>query len=284
MSDSRFKEILRTIYWNYRFFQFNQIIQKVSLLADGQLLMELNDGTKYYGESEDTIWPAMKYGVPQKMAVLSEYNNFGGFLWALMEQYTYSTYYQGKFTPRKGDVVVDIGANIGVVTVRSARIVGQGGRVVAIEPEINNVRLLQKNIVANNLSNVTIVGKGAWSHKGNLSLNVSSCGLEHSFYSDNNFLAGKSRNHEQVNVDTLDNILYELDIKKVDIIKLDVEGSEIEVIKGMNNTLLKNHVKLIGESHLINNVNTYNSIQKQLNQLGYLVKNKGGVFYGIKNN
>ncbi len=56
---------------------------------------------------------------------------------------------------RRGDVVVDVGANIGYYTILASRLVGEGGKVYAFEPEPDNFAMLQKNLKANGCTNVS---------------------------------------------------------------------------------------------------------------------------------
>jgi FkbM family methyltransferase len=283
LSEGRIKESLRSIYWKYHnpMYQLNKMVDRVTVVEDNQLLLELKDGTKYFGKSDEFILPALKYGNLTKMGILKDYIHFSGFLWVLEEHYI-DNFTKADFAPHKGQVVIDIGANIGVFTVKSAKEVGPTGRVIAIEPEPNNIRLLEKNISINKLTNVTVIAKGLWSHPGTMPLNISPSFLGHSFFRDRSFLTEESKNEELVSVDTLDNILRVLDVKKVDLIKLDVEGSEIEVLKGSSASICKNCPKILGECHSINNVNSFNGIKNILYKSGYRVKNKNGLFYGTK--
>ena len=60
---------------------------------------------------------------------------------------------------KRGDVVLDIGANIGYYTLILAKCVGKEGKVFAFEPEPNNFSLLKKNIQINGYKNVVLVQK-----------------------------------------------------------------------------------------------------------------------------
>ncbi|MGH9847801.1 MAG: FkbM family methyltransferase, partial [Blastocatellia bacterium] len=61
---------------------------------------------------------------------------------------------------RKGDLVLDVGANIGYYTVRFGKLVGAGGRVIAAEPTLHYRNILERNIVENGLTNVRILDYG----------------------------------------------------------------------------------------------------------------------------
>lgn len=147
-----------------------------------------------------------------------------------------------EFTLKKG-VALDIGANLGMFSIPLAKELGNNGKVISIEAEKKNVELLRKNVKLNNLSNVLIIGKGAYSKKGQMTFYLDSIGTGgHSLMKEN------SAKTETIEVDTIDNILDELKAKKINIIKIDVEGAEIDVFKGAKKTLSKSRPKIIFEA------------------------------------
>jgi FkbM family methyltransferase len=130
-----------------------------------------------------------------------------------------------------------------------------------------------------------IVQKGVWSTKGEHKFYLSDlpCGhCANSFYRDSFYGTEDTSRFEIVQVDTLDNILHELGIKKVDFIKMDVEGAEVEALKGMNQVLENNDVKLAGEYHVINGKSTYKIIASQLKEKGFEVYKEGAILYASK--
>ncbi len=134
---------------------------------------------------------------------------------------------------KEGTAVLDIGANIGYYTVLAAMAVGTGGRVISFEPEPVNHSYLQKNITANNLVNVTAVETALSNANGMLTLHLNDDNKgRHSLvdYQD-------TKDVVQVEAMTLDSFLKKENIKKVDVIKMDVEGAEGLVIEGMSETL-----------------------------------------------
>ena len=66
----------------------------------------------------------------------------------------------------QGDSVVDAGANIGIFSVISSILVGDTGRVLAIEPDPENLSILKKNIELNKLKNVEIINKALYKESG----------------------------------------------------------------------------------------------------------------------
>lgn len=124
--------------------------------------------------------------------------------------------------------VLDIGANIGYNSLRFARLVGEQGKVYAFEPESSNVILLKKNISANGYKNVVIIPKAVANEKGRLNLFVSDVNRgDHRLYP-----AEETRTKQVVEVVTVDEELR--DLSRVDLIKMDIQGSEGMAFGGMN--------------------------------------------------
>jgi len=154
-------------------------------------------------------------------------------------------YYKKYYEFRKGDVVIDCGAHRGLCTVGLAKLVGKTGKVIAIEPDPGNLKELRK--VTKNLSNVVIVGKGAWSSKSTMKLYAHEHDYGHSLFKD---LVGVKDQYQmvEVGVDKLDDILDELGVKKVNFIKMNIEGAEIEALKGAAMILAANSISLAIEA------------------------------------
>jgi len=149
-------------------------------------------------------------------------------LWEVFRDQVYEQFY----SPKKGDTVIDIGANVGAFTVRAAKLVGDKGMVIAIEPEPRNLVLLQQNIKQNNLNNVKIVKKAIWDKPTKIRLYLSEFSGGHSIKEN-----ATAKNYIEVEADCLDNIISELELNHIDFIKLDVEGAELEALKGAEKTL-----------------------------------------------
>jgi FkbM family methyltransferase len=139
-------------------------------------------------------------------------------------------------------VAVDLGANCGMFTIPLARMLGEKGKVISVEPDKKNIELLKKNISLNNLTNVSVVEKGCFSKKGKMTFYLDNIGA-----GGHSLLEKKDYKKETIQVDTLDNILRNLKIKKVDLIKMDVMGVELETLKGAKQVLKKSHPKIVFE-------------------------------------
>ena len=128
---------------------------------------------------------------------------------------------------KKGDVVVDIGANIGYFTLIFARLVGDSGKVYAFEPDPTNFELLKKNVEINGYKNVVLVQKAVSNYDGVLKLYLSDKNpQDHRIYDWND-----GRKFVEARAVRLDEYLKNY-IGKIDFIKIDTQGAEGAVIEG----------------------------------------------------
>jgi len=143
---------------------------------------------------------------------------------------------------KKGDVVIDLGANIGYHTLKFSRIVGDTGKVYAFEPDPNNFKLLEKNIKENNCKNVIAYQKAVCEKKGQVKLNIWKGNFGgNSIYNDKNIQEKKQVIVESIVLD--DYFVNE----KVDFMKIDIEGAEFSALKGAKNILKNKNLKMIIE-------------------------------------
>lgn len=143
---------------------------------------------------------------------------------------------------KKGDIVLDIGANIGYYTLIFAKLVSEEGKVYAFEPDPNNFALLKKNVEINGYKNVVLVQKAVSNKTGNLRLYLSKDNLaDHRIYNSHD-----ERRFVEIEAVRLDDFFKNYN-GKIDFIKMDIEGSEGGAIQGMFELLEKNNVKIITE-------------------------------------
>lgn len=133
---------------------------------------------------------------------------------------------------RRDMTVVDVGAHHGLYTLLAAKRVGWDGRVVAIEPSPRERARLEKHLRLNRCSNVELVTCAAGEDPGEANLYVVE-GFQDGLNSLRPPAIGAPVRVARVQVRRLDDILSELDISKVDFIKLDAEGAELSVLYGM---------------------------------------------------
>jgi len=139
-----------------------------------------------------------------------------------------------------GDVVLDIGAYVGMFTVKASLAVGNKGKVVAIEPSPDNYAILIGNCVS--LDNVTLVQKAIMAKNGTGKLYYSKSAAANS-------LVVKWKKYIEVETITLDDLVAELKLDRIDLIKIDAEGAELDVLKGAQKVLARGTRLVIAAYH-----------------------------------
>lgn len=135
---------------------------------------------------------------------------------------------------KPGDVFLDIGANIGYFSLLVANNVSTA-KIISFEPVADLLQKLKENVSINNIKNITVINAavGEASEEKELFLSApDNLGMS-SFHQPDNF-SGKK---EMVKVLTIDEWFKKAGLAKIDIIKLDVEGSELGALKGMKGVL-----------------------------------------------
>jgi FkbM family methyltransferase len=135
---------------------------------------------------------------------------------------------------KPGMTVLDIGANVGVYTASAAQRVGSEGRVIAIEPYAPCVACLKETKRLNNFDWVTIYEGAVSSQSGTAHLKIHSASELNEIVYDGD---GGSAHTETVKRITLDELMFREELKRVDFIKLDAEGHELDILAGASQML-----------------------------------------------
>lgn len=135
-----------------------------------------------------------------------------------------------------GDVLYDIGANVGFFAIIGARLVGLTGRIYAFEPVPGNAAAVQHNASLNNLAQVTVLQKAVSDHEGSGALLLA-------HYSGGSALSTVDtpppdlKEIIDVDVVSIDSLVGRGAIRPPTVVKIDVEGAEINVFRGMSQTI-----------------------------------------------
>lgn len=145
----------------------------------------------------------------------------------------------------EGDIVIDVGANIGYYTLIFAQLVGSSGKVFAFEPEPKNFEILKKNIEINNYQNIVAEQKIVSDKSGIVKLFIA----EHGIVGHRINQEKSSQKFIEVESIILDNYIKKLNLdNKINFIKIDVEGSEPKVLEGTKEIIQKsNQLKIFTE-------------------------------------
>ena len=136
-----------------------------------------------------------------------------------------------------GDIAIDVGANIGYFTILMGSIVGDSGKVYAFEPAEKNVRVLNKNVETNDLTEVVEVrSEAASDQNGTADLSIAT------FNKGSHSIAEAKESEKVVKVPTIK--IDDVVVNDVDLIKIDAEGSEDKVIAGMEH-ILSEHTPIV---------------------------------------
>ncbi|MEO8131964.1 MAG: FkbM family methyltransferase [Bryobacteraceae bacterium] len=175
-----------------------------------------------------------------------------------------------------GGVFLDVGAHIGYDTLKASVKVGPSGKVISFEPNPGTLAELRANIAASYATNVTVEPIACTDKEQTLTL----------FDSTSEGNSGASSlslaNADEAKYGTLpsytvkgrpiDDVVRELGLTRLDVIKIDVEGAEYLVLLGAQETLRRFHPKLVMEVvpfQLANMHATIEDINSLLNELGY---------------
>lgn len=144
---------------------------------------------------------------------------------------------------KKGDIVLDVGANAGYWTCLFAELVGDTGKVFAFEPVPYNFQLLKKNVEMNGYKNVTLEQKAVSNKTHTTQMYLTDHGsMDHRLNQPN-----QNRKSIEVEAVKLDDYFKNLDIS-VDLIKSDIQGADFAGIEGMQQLIEKSkNVKIIIE-------------------------------------
>jgi len=247
----------------------NDWARSLGLDTDGSLFVDLDNGIRLYDQCLSFPLPAAVPIRPEDLTKAENRQLYYRFLATLKEidGVLFRPSYDEGYRFKKGNVVVDAGARIGTFASKISAEVGAEGRIIAIEPEPRNYALLRKNIAANRWNNVTAIPKMLWSGPGQIPLYLSSNSAAHSAYCDPFY--GSTGETIRVEAETLDRILQQLGIESVDFIKMDIEGSEIQALKGMQETLRFGVEMAVAAYHPVEGRPTHSAIVRELERLGF---------------
>lgn len=126
---------------------------------------------------------------------------------------------------KPGDTCLDIGASIGYFTLYLSRLVGEAGQIYSFEPTTQR-DYIRKNIECNDYQNISLLPWALWSETKTININ------------------GNAQDRDNVEAITLDS----LDLPPIDFIKMDIDGSEPEALKGMIQTIERSpNLKMVVE-------------------------------------
>jgi FkbM family methyltransferase len=161
--------------------------------------------------------------------------------------------------PEPGQVFLDVGAHVGWYTIRAAQAIGSSGRVIALEPDESNRRQLERNLSLNKITNQTVVPAAAWSHSGAVRWSPSEVSVWNQI--------DETQGSQLMQTVTIDELVSQLSLPRVDWIKMDIEGAETQALQGAEWVLRRFQPTLFIEIH-----ETLEPVSRFLAGFGYSIE------------
>ena len=180
------------------------------------------------------------------------------------------------FPSKKDSVIVDLGANEGFYVLK-AKEIAPNSKIIAVEPNPTAFRVLKKNVKINRLKNVITLNKAVTSKNGKIKFEIVKGRSE---VGSVKVYEKYRKNLKKIKIDsiTLENLCRRYKIDKIDFLKIDVEGSEVDILKS-SKRVLPRVKKAIIEYH--NAQKTINGVKKIMARNNFkLVKVDDQKFYG----
>ena len=185
------------------------------------------------------------------------------------------------YRPHKGDVIMDVGAGGGdnndFFSLYVSRKIGKKGKIFCYEPDEKNytemVNVLNTRKIGNAFPFKLALGNETTSRRFNEIGDGSSSFVLEDHWCENLGKEGYPKNIVECKCTTIDNEAIRLNLSHVDFIKMDVQGSEIDIIKGARRTLSNYDVNLaIASYHIVNGRPTHEILEGMLRDMGYTVE------------
>lgn len=168
---------------------------------------------------------------------------------------------------RANSTVIDIGSHVGYYTVLASKIVGKKGKVVSIEPHPTSFSLLLNNIRLWRCKNVVPLNYALSDRRAQMPLWYS----RHMDGTLSQFKPVNVSRSVMVQTRTLDEVASKLNLNDICLIKIDVDGAELEILKGAEETLRKSdNLKIIIES--LQSLPVYEQMLHLLHATGFSLK------------
>src|SRR3990167_1833594 len=139
---------------------------------------------------------------------------------------------------RAGDIIFDVGANVGFISCFLAKIIGKNGKVYGFEPVAETFHELKENLAINRLENVLVYRLAIFNEKQSIMMNL----FEQKYSSWNSLGKPKFKElsptrQEEVPTETLDNFCQDNEIERINFLKIDAEGFDKYVLLGAEELL-----------------------------------------------
>lgn len=226
----------------------------------------------YYFNAVDPIWQGdqqiVDYSLPRFHQVAG-FPDFPIMCPSLVEPYQTCEQYLAFAQLQVGQTVLDLGCYSGLTAIAFSRAVGESGRVISVEPDPVNMSASVKNIDLyrrfGGACNITLLPVAVSGRAGRLSFSS-----EASMGSSAVSIVGDFRGAViDVPCITLDELVRQSGAQQVDFVKMDIEGSELDVLRNAGGFLTSHRPRLIIEPHIVDGTLSSAEVIGLLEQYGY---------------
>ena len=180
----------------------------------------------------------------------------------------------------EGDTVIQIGAPWDILragrsrSIYFSKLVGKTGKVIVFEADLNNVKNLQQFIKDHGISNMTVIPMGAWNKSTRLRFLINdkhpASNLVEEVFDDTRKDMKNFRSVE-IDVDSIDNVLADMDVDQIKLLSITSNGSEEEILQGAEKTQkLVKYISIIGDPEKYPKILEYGFKQQSEDDRGYL--------------
>ena len=188
--------------------------------------------------------------------------------WSVKESLIDRFYTRYSETIQTDWTIVDIGGSIGEFTVEAALQVPEG-KVYAFEPNPGSINILRQNVRANELKNIETHNIGIWKETGEITLEIRPEDPIHGRSFDGELASDAVHKRTTIPVVSLRDMLETIVVEKVDLLKMDTEGTEFDILMNEVPETFKKVQRIIMEVHESPPDRTIEQMTKRLNSLGY---------------
>jgi FkbM family methyltransferase len=165
-----------------------------------------------------------------------------------------------------GAVVYDVGANVGIYSLLVSLLAGPSGMVYAFEPLERNLLYLRRHLTLNKIQNCVVLEAAVCNREGTRSFSAASWSSSMAHLSADGEISVPST--------SLDSCIYgERHFRRPDILKIDVEGAEMEVLEGASRVLTETHPAIFLEIH---GTQLHADCREFLSAMGYRIEEEYG--------
>jgi FkbM family methyltransferase len=189
------------------------------------------------------------------------YTNADNYIeWAILSTGTYEDEINKliRISLKKGGNALDIGGNIGLQSIRMSQCAGDTGKVYSFEPLDYLREKFKANTLLNKTTNITLFPFALSDKEGEANFAIDPAAWNQGTFSLGR--AGEGTDRQQVRIKVADDISEIRDLDSLDLIKIDVEGFEYQVLRGLKNTIQRHQPRIIFEYDEHYWVNTGQSI------------------------